>query len=260
MRPLESHPRISNTWTLVNTCKYEGPQLHQFVENYVKGCAKCQENKVNTHMKRAPLAPLRHPCGTRTIPIHLHGSIITDLPPSPTNMMRYLTIVDQGCSKSCRNSYPAIRHIDGQGVAQLYFRHLFPWFGTPKRNHIRSRSPDSHRTSRKAICKALKVQQKPSSTAFHPRTDGQTEKEMNQWIEGYLRQIRRKDAKITADSLLPIAEFAHNSWKHEHTKHSPHELIVESIPTASFDTPEDPVPAAQDRLQELIKTRQDSTK
>jgi hypothetical protein len=52
--PAGGHPRISNTWNLVNR-KYEGPQLHQFVKNYVKGCAKCQESKVITHMKRAPL-------------------------------------------------------------------------------------------------------------------------------------------------------------------------------------------------------------
>jgi hypothetical protein len=45
--PTGGHPGISNTWTLVNR-KYEGPQLHQFVENYVKGCAKCQESKVIT--------------------------------------------------------------------------------------------------------------------------------------------------------------------------------------------------------------------
>jgi len=46
--PVGGHPGISNTWTLINR-KYEGPHLHQFVENYVKGCAKCQENKVITN-------------------------------------------------------------------------------------------------------------------------------------------------------------------------------------------------------------------
>src|SRR6266576_5513831 len=52
--PIRGHPGISNMWTLVNH-NYEGPQLHQFVENYVKGCAKCQESKVIIHMKHAPL-------------------------------------------------------------------------------------------------------------------------------------------------------------------------------------------------------------
>jgi hypothetical protein len=52
--PTGGHPRISNTWTLVNR-RYEGPQLYQFVENYVKGCTKCQESKVITYMKCTPL-------------------------------------------------------------------------------------------------------------------------------------------------------------------------------------------------------------
>jgi len=38
----------------------------------------------------------------------------------------------------------------------------------------------------------------------------------------------------------------------------PHELIIGMNPDASFHVPEDPVPAAQNRLQELIKTRQDA--
>ena len=60
--------------------------------------------------------------------------------------------------------------------------------------------------------------------------------------------------------MLPIAEFTHNSWKHEHTKHTPHELIIGINPTASLTIPEDPVPAAQDRLKELIQSRTDAQK
>jgi hypothetical protein len=55
-----------------------------------------------------------------------------------------------------------------------------------------------------------------------------------------------------------MAEFAHNSWKHEHTKHTPHELITGMNPPAALSIPEDPVPAAQERLKELIKTRADA--
>jgi len=52
--PVEGHPGISNTWSLVKR-RYTGSRLHQFVKNYVKGCAKCQESKVITHMKCTPL-------------------------------------------------------------------------------------------------------------------------------------------------------------------------------------------------------------
>jgi hypothetical protein len=250
--PTGGHPGISNTWTLVNR-KYEGPQLHQFVENYVKGCAKCQESKVITHIKRAPL--YHFDTHVEQGPFqYISMDLITDLPPS-NKYDAILTIVDQGCSKAAK-FLPCNKTIDGQGIAQLYFRHLLPWFGIPKRV-ISDRDPrfTSHFT--RAICKALGIQQN-LSTAFHPRTDGQTER-MNQWIEGYLRQFV-SGRQNNWSSLLPVAEFAHNSWKHEHTKHSPHELITGVNPVASFTVPDDPVPAAQDRLKELIKTRQDAQK
>ena len=51
--PVGGHPGISNTWNLIKQ-RYEGPRLCQFVEAYVKGCAKCQESKPITHMKCAP--------------------------------------------------------------------------------------------------------------------------------------------------------------------------------------------------------------
>jgi hypothetical protein len=57
-----------------------------------------------------------------------------------------------------------------------------------------------------------------------------------------------------------MAEFAHNSWPHEHTKHTPYELITRINPTASFTVPEDSVPARQERLQELSQSRSEAQK
>ena len=52
--PAGGHPGIANTWDLVK-CQYEGPRLRQFVEDYVRGCAKCQESKPMTSQPKAPL-------------------------------------------------------------------------------------------------------------------------------------------------------------------------------------------------------------
>jgi hypothetical protein len=41
-------------------------------------------------------------------------------------------IVDQGCLKAAK-FLPCNKTINGQGITQLYFKHLFPWFGIPKR-------------------------------------------------------------------------------------------------------------------------------
>src|SRR5882757_6974177 len=78
-------------------------------------------------------------------------------------------------------------------------------------------------------------------------------------IEVYLHQFVIGCQNNWSD-LLPMAEFAHNSWKHEHTKHTPHKLIIGANPTASINTPEDSVPAAQERLKQLQESRSDAQK
>ena len=163
--------------------------------------------------------------------------------------------VDQGCSKAAK-FIPCHKTIDGQGVVQLYFQHLFPWFGIPKRI-ISDRDPRFTSHFSRAVSEATGIKQN-FSTAFHPRTDGQSER-MNRWIEDYLRQFIN-GRQNNWSTLLPVAEFAHNSWTHETTKHMPHELILGINPTASITVPTDAVPAAHDRLKKLQKAREDAQK
>ena len=57
------------------------------------------------------------------------------------------------------------------------------------------------------------------STAFHPQTDGQTER-LNQTLEQYLRSYvnHQQDNWV---QILPMAQFAYNSATAEATKVSP---------------------------------------
>jgi len=57
------------------------------------------------------------------------------------------------------------------------------------------------------------------STAFHPQTDGQTER-LNQLIEAYLRSYCNYEQNDWAE-MLEMAEFAYNNSKHSATKISP---------------------------------------
>jgi len=107
--------------------------------------------------------------------------LITDLPKSQ-GFDSILTIVDQGCSKAAK-FIPCTKTIDGTGVALEYLKHLVPWFRLPKRI-ISDHDPQFTSAFAKEMCKALGIQQN-LSTAFHPRTDGQSEC-MNAWIEQYL--------------------------------------------------------------------------
>ena len=57
------------------------------------------------------------------------------------------------------------------------------------------------------------------STAFHPQTDGQTER-VNQVLEGYLRHYSNFQQDDWAE-LLPLAEHAYNTATSESTKDLP---------------------------------------
>ena len=70
--------------------------------------------------------------------------------------------------------------------------------------------------------KKLEVSQ-ALSTAFHPQTDGETER-VNQEIEQFLRVFCNYQADNWAD-LLPFAEFAHNIA---------HSAMCEELTTSSF--------------------------
>jgi len=170
------------------------------VEQYVKGCARCQESKTNVHRSKAPLQHFDTPVEEGPFQ-YVSMDLITDLPKSQ-GFDSILTIVNQGCSKAAK-FIPCTKTIDGTGVALEYLKHLVPWFGLPKRI-ISDRDPRFTSAFAKEMCKALGIQQN-LSTAFHPHTDGQTER-MNAWIEQYLRPWT--SGKPSAWSqLLPVAEL-----------------------------------------------------
>jgi hypothetical protein len=248
--PSRGHPGISNTWHLIDR-QYEGPRLRKFIEQYIKGCAKCQEAKPKTTLKHTPLIPFNTHVEQEPFQ-YVSMDLITDLPKSG-KYDAILTIVDQGCSKAAK-FIPCMKSIDGEGTATLYFKHLFPWFGIPKRI-ISDRDPRFTSHFARAVCKATGIQQN-LSTAFHLHTDRQTE-HMNQWVETYLHSFvnGRQD---NWSALLPLAEFTHNSWKHETMKHSPHELITGNVPSEKLMPLDDSTPTVEARLKQLSKAHSDA--
>jgi len=241
-----------NTWELVRE-HYEGPRLCQFIEEYVKGCAHCQELKTNVHRSKAPLQRFDTPVEEGPFQ-YVSMDLITDLPKSQ-GFDSILTIVDQGYSKAAK-FIPCNKMIDGPGIANKYLKHLVPWFGLPKRI-ISDHDPHFTSTFTHEMCKALGVQQNLSTT-FHPRTDGQTER-MNAWLEQYLRPWTASQP-VSWSKILPITEFAHNSWRHDVSHRSPHELLFGMKPQVILKHLDLPTPAAETRLKLLDEARQTAQK
>jgi hypothetical protein len=102
---------------------YKGPRLQQFVEEYIKGCTRCQESKTNLPWKKASLYPFNMAVDQGPFQ-YVSMDLITNLPMSDGHDS-ILTIVNQGCSKA-EKFIPCSKTINGQGVANEYWKHLVP--------------------------------------------------------------------------------------------------------------------------------------
>ena len=92
------------------------------------------------------------------------------------------------------------------------------------------------------------------STAYHPQTDGETER-VNRELETYLRIFCKRNPEEW-DKNLSIAEFAYNGRTHSVTKRTPFFLMLGYEPTGiPIAFPKSNVPTVERRLAELLKIR-----
>jgi hypothetical protein len=150
--------------------------------------------------------------------------LIVDLPPSD-GYDSILTITDHDCTKASL-FFPCRQTITSQGVAALYAKHVFPHFGVPSRV-ISDRDTRFMSNFATELCKQLDVTQNISTT-YHPQTDGQSER-TKQWLEQYL-QIYCNLQQDNWATLLPMAQFIHNSWPNSTTGFAPFELLIGAVP------------------------------
>jgi hypothetical protein len=95
-----------------------------------------------------------------------------------------------------------------------------------------------------------------TSTAYHPRTDGQSERS-NQWLGQFLRPW----SNIQQDNwepYLPIAEFAHNSWRSKTTRQSPFQILMGYNPRAEVSDVPTSLPILELRRDIWKKARADT--
>jgi hypothetical protein len=178
---------------------------------------------------------------------YMSMNLIMDLPRSES-YDAILMIINQGCSKATK-FIPCNKMIDAEGVAREYLCHLVPWFSLPKQI-ISDCDPCFASQFSQTLCHNLGIQQN-ILIVFHPRTDGQMER-MNTWVEGYLRHWTTGRQTNWA-TLLSMAEYAHNLWKHEVTKASPHKLLLGLEPQVNVKFLSDIAPIAVNRLHTLKK-------
>ena len=159
---------------------YWWPGMRDTVTQYIKGCTQCQMTKSNMTPTKPPLYPItpEHSLPFETIAL----DFIIKLP----QLQGYdsiLMVTDHDCTKASI-FIPCHESTDAPELARLNAIHVFPHYGIP-RKIISDRGPQLTSKFTKELCTLLEVKRN-ISTAYHPQTDGQSER-TNQSLEQYLR-------------------------------------------------------------------------
>src|SRR5712672_3412896 len=92
------------------------PSMRFWIEDYVRGCATCQQGKILTHKTRVPMYKI--PTDAKSLPFETTAmDLIVGLPPNG-DVDSILTIVDHGCSRAAL-FLPCASTIMGPKIAQL---------------------------------------------------------------------------------------------------------------------------------------------
>ena len=237
--PATSHGGFFCTYTLLSR-DYWWPGMSSFIRRFVAGCALCQQMKVNTHPTVPALSPLSLTCSR---PFQqLSVNLVTGLPPS-ASFDSLLVVVDHGLLKGVILT-PCNKTIDAKGVTDLFFKHVFLRFGLHD-TLISDRGLQFTSAFTMELARILGYDLK-LSTAYHPQTDGETER-VNQEIETYLRLFCQGQPDKWSN-LVPMAEFAHNSATHSLTQKSPFSLILGYEPRNYPKIGQTFLPSLEDRL------------
>lgn len=230
------------------TRNYYWPDLENWVRGYVRTCDACQRNKTARHKKYGLLKPLDVPYRPWE---HISMDFIVDLP-KVAGYEQIWVIVDR-FSKMAH--FIPLKNRQAGNLSKLFIREVWRLHGLPL-GVVSDR--DTVFTSKlwKEIMRLLDVSQ-DMSTAYHPQTDGQTER-VNQVLEHYLRSFCAWDQKDWVE-LLPYAEFCYNNSIHSATKMTPFYANYGYHPGDNYpsEVKNSKVPAAETYILKLERMRKD---
>ena len=178
---------------------------------------------------------------------------ITDLP--PTNRFdSILVIVDQGLTKGII-LLPCTKTITAEETAELLLNNLYKRFGLPDKI-ISDRGPQFASRTFVELMKLLGIKS-TLSTAYHPQTDGTTER-VNQEIKASLSIYCISHPEEWLHALTTL-EFTHNNRRHADRQKTPFELMFGDLPISvplSFENTK--YPTIESKMQTLIKNQEEA--
>jgi hypothetical protein len=248
---LAGHPGVAKTIALILRT-YWWSNVRRSVKNYVSSCEICSRAKSSRKMPSGLLKPLPVPDQPWK---SISMDFIVDLP--KVNQFDAILVVVDRFSKQA-HFIPCNKKVTAQELAKIYIENVFKLHGIPS-DIVSDRGPIFTSNFWREFSKLLNIELNFSS-AFHPESDGQTER-VNQILEQYLRCYLDYQQTNWID-LLPLAEFSYNNAEHNSTKRSPFFTNYGYNPILDFscDLTDCSVPGVEERFKmlqenfEIVKT------
>lgn len=206
--PNAGHPGRAKQYDIIRRA-YWWPRLLKNIKRFVRNCHGCARSKISQDKYHGLLKPLEIPNRRWA---HLSMDFIVGLPVSKDHFGRRCTnilVVTDRLTKMVR--YIPMDKMDALSTARAFYLWIWKDFGFPLTT-ISDRGTQFVSDFWYELCK-LGGTQAILSTAYHPETDGQTER-ANAILEQYLRAYV---AFLQDDwaMWLPSAEFASNNHSSE---------------------------------------------
>jgi len=202
----------------------------RYVGMYVSHCDLCLRTKIQCRLPTGELQPLPIPEECWDV---ISVDFISELPESG-GYDSIMVAVDSAGKHS--HFVEMVTTVTAAGAANLYLRNIWKLHGLP-RKVISDHRPQFVAAFMKELYRLLGIEA-VTSTAYHPQTDGQTER-VNQELEQYLRIFigERQDDWYT---LLPLAEFSYNNHIHSSMQQTPFLLDTGRHPQMGFELHQPP--------------------
>ena len=252
--PAAGHQGAAATYSSIARTFFWHGMLQQ-VKRYVRNCHTCSRSKNSREGNQGLLRPL---VIANERWRHIALDFIVDLPPSEDwsgiKFNSILVVVDRMTKQA--HTIPC-NDLSSRYTAYLFYREIFRLHGLPD-SIVSDRGTQFTAEFWKWLCKLLQIDHR-LSTAYHPQTDGQTER-----INGLIEQHLRSYVNFSQNDwvrFLPSAEFAINSHNSSVTGISPFFAVYSLHPCSGSElspplsNPAAPASAYFDRLdaEELVE-------
>jgi transposase InsO family protein len=212
--PIGGHMGLHKTMArLTNMCWWPG--MKAMIADYVRGCVTCAATKPSLEKPAGTLRPLPIPEKPwRVISIDFVGP----LPRTPDYYNYILVVVDKFSKQG--HFIPTTTNVTAKETAELLLNNVVRLHGLPEAI-ISDRGHEFVAALFQEVWKAMGTELR-MSTAYHPQSDGQTER-LNRELEQQLRTHANRTGS-NWKQWLSVVEMHYNSDVHESTGKTPYEM------------------------------------